>query len=93
MGGGGGDGGGGGGGSLPMSLLCPLRELRLSLDKPAAGRPGTGAEERARARRKQLNSGLPAGHGRSAVAEVFLCGFPGCAPAAERTAQCDSRRL
>ncbi len=77
--------------SLSISLLCPLREMRFSLRKPAARRPGTG-EETLRARWKLLNSGLPAGHGRFRVVE-FFCGFPGCAPAAERTAQCDSRRL
>lgn len=88
-------GGGGGGGSLPIRLLCPLREMRFSLLKPPASRPGTG-EETLWARWNLLNSGLSAGHGRSRLADFFFFfsrGFPGCALAAERTAQCDSRRL
>lgn len=84
-------GGGGGGGSLSISLLCPLRELRVSLSKPADNRPRTRGGNFCEHAENLLNSGLSAGHGRARLVESG--GFPGCAIAAERTSQCDSRRL
>lgn len=91
--------GGGGGPSLPISLLCPLRERRFSLHNLAGKRSSTG-EETLQERRNLLNSGLSAGSWTVCSSGFFfsffplvVCGFPDCAPAAERTAQCDSRRL
>lgn len=54
-------GGGGGGGSIHISLVCPLREMRTSLSKPAERRAKTGGANFSASSLKPAESGLVCG--------------------------------
>lgn len=90
----------GGGGSLPHKFTLPFAGDETETEPPRTRRETTrdGGGNLVSALWNLLNSGLSAGHGRFCLEEFFFFFFLVDSrfvllPAAERTAQCDSRRL